>query len=148
MPLNPDSKNNQSHTFILQQLNYTLNIASFHPTPALQLAGKGALGGGSVGLLVSTVRNALEQHNKGAMGVITRTGGTIGLFSGFIYIYIRIFRFNLINKCVAAVGATFAFTESAVSNVRNDNDAISSAAGGCASGSLIGVRCESSYSKT
>ena len=47
-------------------------------------------------MLVSTVRNALEQHNKGAMRVITRTGGTIGLFREFIYIYIL--RSNLIKN--------------------------------------------------
>lgn len=86
------------------------------------MAGQGAIGGSGVGLVVSTVRNALETHNKGAMGVFTRTGSTISLF--------------------AAVGATFAFTEAAVSNVRGDQDAISSAAGGCAAGSIVGVRCE------
>ncbi|TIA72125.1 hypothetical protein E3P92_02012 [Wallemia ichthyophaga] len=102
---------------------HKLCTAGFHPTPALQLAGQGAIGGSGVGFLVSTVRNALETHNKGAMGVFTRTGSTISYF--------------------AAVGATFAFTETAVSNVRGDQDAISSAAGGCAAGSLIGARSKS-----
>jgi hypothetical protein len=34
----------------------------------------------AVGLFVSAVQNSLHSHNKGAMGVFTRTGGTIGLF--------------------------------------------------------------------
>jgi hypothetical protein len=34
----------------------------------------------AVGLFVSAAQNSLQSHNKGAMGVFTRTGGTIGLF--------------------------------------------------------------------
>lgn len=38
---------------------------------------------GAVGFVVSTLQNALGNHSHGAMGVVTRTGGTIGLFGTF-----------------------------------------------------------------
>lgn len=34
-----------------------------------------------VGLAVSAVQNSLQKHKAGAMGVFTRTGSTIALFS-------------------------------------------------------------------
>lgn len=37
--------------------------------------------GAAAGLLVSAVQNSLQKHNAGAMGIFTRTGGTIVLFS-------------------------------------------------------------------
>lgn len=77
----------------------------------------------AVGLVVSTLQNALGNHSYGAMGVVTRTGGTIGLF--------------------AAMGATFAFTETAVANQRQTNDAWNGAAGACSAGFLAGVRSRS-----
>lgn len=33
-----------------------------------------------VGVIAATVQNALGTHNRGAMGVFTRYGGTIGFF--------------------------------------------------------------------
>lgn len=35
------------------------------------------------GLLVSAIQNSVQTHNKGALGVFTRTGSTIALFSKF-----------------------------------------------------------------
>jgi len=72
---------------------------------------------------VSTVQNALGQHSHGAMGVFTRTGGTIGFF--------------------AAMGATFAFTKAFVANERQTDDALNGAVAGCASGFLAGIRSRS-----
>lgn len=40
----------------------------------------------------------------------------------------------------AAMGATFAFTESAVANQRQKDDALNGVAGGCAAGFLAGIR--------
>jgi len=74
-------------------------------------------------VLVSAVQNALDTHGRGASGVITRTGGTIGFF--------------------AAMGATFAFTDSYVANLRQTDDALNGAAGGCAAGFLAGIRARS-----
>lgn len=36
-----------------------------------------------VGLLVSAVQNSLQKHKAGAMGIFTRTGSTIALFSTY-----------------------------------------------------------------
>ena len=42
---------------------------------------------------------------------------------------------------LAAMGATFAFTEAVVANERQKNDALNGAAAGCAAGFLTGIRC-------
>ena len=52
----------------------------YTPKPALQVGSKTALTGAGVGLVYSALQNALSTHNHGAMGVLTRTGGTIGFF--------------------------------------------------------------------
>ncbi|KAF8807344.1 hypothetical protein BYT27DRAFT_7189435 [Phlegmacium glaucopus] len=96
---------------------------SYEPKPTLKYTSQVALQAGTLGLIVSTVQNALGKHSHGAMGVVTRTGGTIGFF--------------------AAMGATFAFTESFVANERRKNDALNGAAGGCAAGFLAGIRSRS-----
>ena len=44
----------------------------------------------------------------------------------------------------AAMGATFAATESIVANTREKNDYLNGAAGGCAAGFLAGIRGTSS----
>jgi len=47
---------------------------------------------------------------------------------------------------LAAMGATFAFTESFVANQREKNDALNGAIGGCAAGFLAGIK-SSSFTK-
>lgn len=74
------------------------------------------------GLLVSSVQNSLQKHNAGAMGVFTRTGSTIALFT--------------------AMGGIFSFTDSAVANTREKNDALNGALGGCAAGLVAGASGE------
>jgi len=44
---------------------------------------------------------------------------------------------------LAAMGTTFAFTESTVANIREKNDAVNGAAGGCAAGFLAGLKSAS-----
>ncbi|CAD6575911.1 MAG: hypothetical protein CYPHOPRED_005830 [Cyphobasidiales sp. Tagirdzhanova-0007] len=91
-------------------------------TEKAPLAGAFSVGlqGAGVGLLVSSVQNSLQTHNKGALGVFTRTGGTIGIF--------------------AAVPATFTYIDQALANLRSKDDAVNGAAGGCAAGFLMGVQ--------
>ncbi|TFK41222.1 hypothetical protein BDQ12DRAFT_733532 [Crucibulum laeve] len=96
---------------------------AFQPKETLKYASQIGLQAGAVGLFISTLQNALGHHNAGAMGVLTRTGGTIGFF--------------------AAMGATFAVTESVVANQRQNDDALNGAAGACAAGFLAGVRARS-----
>lgn len=71
------------------------------------------------GLLVSAVQNSLQTHNKGALGVFTRTGSTIAVFS--------------------AMGGIFSYTDSFVANTRGKTDAVNGAAGGCAAGLVLGA---------
>lgn len=74
------------------------------------------------GTLVSAVQNSVQTHNKGALGVFTRTGSTIALFT--------------------AMGGIFSFTDSFVANTRRQNDAWNGAAGGCAAGLVVGASGE------
>ncbi|EAU93174.1 hypothetical protein CC1G_10542 [Coprinopsis cinerea okayama7 len=98
-------------------------LKGFTPKPALDYAAKVGLQAGGFGLFISALQTAFGKHNHGAMGVVTRTGGTIGFF--------------------AAMGATFAFTEATVRNSREEDDAWNGAAGGCAAGFLAGLRAKS-----
>ena len=52
----------------------------YEPKPTVQYTSYVALQAGTFGIVVSALQNALGQHNKGAMGIFTRTGGTIGFF--------------------------------------------------------------------
>ncbi|KAI0825044.1 hypothetical protein BC628DRAFT_1321051 [Trametes gibbosa] len=97
--------------------------AAYEPKASLQYASAVGLQAAGVGALVSAVQNALGSHSSGAAGIFTRTGGTIGFF--------------------AAMGATFALTESVVANQRQTDDALNGAAGGCAAGFLAGIRARS-----
>ncbi|EJD04070.1 uncharacterized protein FOMMEDRAFT_19377 [Fomitiporia mediterranea MF3/22] len=99
------------------------SLAFYEPKSTLKYASFVGLQAGIVGTLVSTVQNALGKHNKGAFGVFTRSGGTIGFF--------------------AAMGFTFAATEAVVANTREKDDALNGAAGGCAAGFLAGLRARS-----
>lgn len=94
----------------------------YEDKPAMDITVKTALQGAGVGLLVSAVQNSLDKHNKGAMGVFTRTGGTIGLF--------------------AAMAGIFAGGEAISANVRQTDDAWNTAIGGCAAGFVAGLRRE------
>lgn len=38
---------------------------------------KALTAGAGSGLFISTIQNALQKHERGAMGIFTRTGGTI-----------------------------------------------------------------------
>jgi len=98
----------------------TDNKPIYEPKTPVAKAATVALKAGAVGFFVSSLQNALQKHNYGAMGVFTRTGGTIGFF--------------------AAMGATFAFTESFVANQRQKDDALNGAIGGCAAGFLAGIK--------
>ncbi|KAI0281574.1 hypothetical protein BGY98DRAFT_1094746 [Russula aff. rugulosa BPL654] len=96
---------------------------SFESRPTLQYAATVGMQSALVGAFVSSVQNALGTHSRGASGFLSRTGGTIGFF--------------------AAMGATFAATESIVANQRETQDALNGVAGGCAAGFLAGIRARS-----
>ncbi|KAL1978756.1 hypothetical protein VTN31DRAFT_1615 [Thermomyces dupontii] len=75
---------------------------------------------GGVGLLASAVQNTLTRQNVGPWGVLTRTGGTIGIF--------------------AAMGGTYEFVKTASANLRETNDHWNTALGGFFSGAVLGLR--------
>ncbi|GBE78011.1 hypothetical protein BKA93DRAFT_814267 [Sparassis latifolia] len=95
----------------------------YEPKPTLQYTSIIGLQAAGVGAFVSAIQNALGTHTRGAAGFFTRSGGTIGIFG--------------------AMGATFAFTEAAIANQREKDDALNGAAGACAAGFLAGVRARS-----
>ncbi|GAA6014866.1 hypothetical protein JCM10207_002206 [Rhodosporidiobolus poonsookiae] len=94
---------------------------AYTPTGAFAPAFKVGVTGAGVGLLVSSVKNALETHNKGAMGVFSRTGWVIGYF--------------------ATAGFVFSYVDHSVANlVESKDNGVAGAAGGCAAGFVSGIR--------
>jgi len=57
--------------------------SAFEAKSAVGAAATVGLQAGTVGLAVSAIQNALGKHSYGAMGVLTRTGGTIGYFGAY-----------------------------------------------------------------
>lgn len=49
----------------------------YHPVDALAAGSKGALITGSGGLFAAAVQNTMRKGNAGALGVFTKSGGTI-----------------------------------------------------------------------
>ncbi|KAI0094821.1 hypothetical protein BDY19DRAFT_44791 [Irpex rosettiformis] len=108
-----------------QQVHSTTTAATevattYDPKPSLQYASTVALQMAAIGTVVSATQNALGSHSRGAFGVFTRTGSTIGIFG--------------------AMGFAFALTEAAVANQREKDDSLNGVAGGCAAGFLGGIR--------
>ncbi|EGU12916.1 Ribosomal protein [Rhodotorula toruloides ATCC 204091] len=93
---------------------------AYHPDSPVARGAEGAMFGGGVGLFSSSVANALQTHNKGAMGVFTRTGWMIPVFG--------------------TVGATLGFTNAAVANaIESHDNGVAGAAGGAAAGFFLGL---------
>ncbi|KAI8065741.1 hypothetical protein BC940DRAFT_303474 [Gongronella butleri] len=83
-------------------------------------SGKTALIAGGLGFVVSAMQNTVQKHKQGAIGVATRTGGTVALF--------------------AAMGGIFTLGECAAKDIRGEDDPINAAIGGCAAGLVAGVK--------
>ncbi|KAI9367496.1 hypothetical protein BJX61DRAFT_547435 [Aspergillus egyptiacus] len=92
----------------------------YHPQDAIGRAFKTTGLTGSVGLFASAVQNTLARQNIGPWGVVTRTGGTIGIF--------------------AAMGGTYEFVKTASANLREKEDTWNVALGGFFSGAILGLR--------
>lgn len=54
--------------------------SSYQPRSPFRDATTVAYQAAAAGALVSVLQNALSSHKAGAFGVLTRTGGTIGMF--------------------------------------------------------------------
>lgn len=98
---------------------------NYHERSAFNDAMKGAGTCAMGGLFVSAVQNALSEHKQGAVGVFTRTGGTIALFT--------------------AMGGIFSATDSFVANAREKEDSLNGAVGGCAAGLVAGASSACCY---
>ncbi|KAL9940780.1 hypothetical protein V8E36_000268 [Tilletia maclaganii] len=98
-------------------------VEAYERQDAIGRGMNGALQAAAAGVLFSSVQNALQKHNAGALGIFTRTGSTIGIFT--------------------AMGGAFAFTEPTVANIREKEDPLNAAAGGCAAGLIMGVSARS-----
>ncbi|ORX47695.1 hypothetical protein DM01DRAFT_1385728 [Hesseltinella vesiculosa] len=86
-------------------------------------SGKTALIAGGLGFVVSAMQNTVQKHKEGAAGVLTRTGGTVGLF--------------------AAMGGIFTLGECVAKDIRQEDDPINAAIGGCAAGLVAGIKTHS-----
>ena len=53
---------------------------TFHPHDSVKNGIYGAAAGSTFGFIFSSAQNVLQKHNAGALGVFTRTGGTIAVF--------------------------------------------------------------------
>ncbi|GAA5860527.1 hypothetical protein JCM8547_000331 [Rhodosporidiobolus lusitaniae] len=94
---------------------------AYTPTSPFAPAFNVGLTGAGVGLFVSSIKNSLETHNRGAMGVFTRTGWIIGYF--------------------ATAGFVFSYVDHAVANaIENKTNGVAGASGGCAAGFVSGLR--------
>ncbi|KAF2827246.1 hypothetical protein CC86DRAFT_466051 [Ophiobolus disseminans] len=92
---------------------------TFHARDALSNTANTALQTTAAGAIVAGVQNTLRKQNVGAMGIITRSGGIIALFTG--------------------VGAAYQFTLDATSNLRQKDDCYSEAVAGFVAGAGVGV---------
>ena len=63
------------------------SVAPYEPKPAIQYAARVTMQAAGVGFAMSAIQNALGKHSHGAMGVFTRTGGTIGFFGAWPTLY-------------------------------------------------------------
>lgn len=71
------------------------------------------------GVFFSAMQNAMSEHKRGALGVFTRTGGTIALMAG--------------------MGGTYSAGKAISANAREKEDTLNSAVGACAAGLLGGA---------
>lgn len=84
-----------------------MSTAGYTPKDVTPTTFRVGLQSGFVGLIVSSIQNSLARHDQGAMGIFTRTGGTIALF--------------------AAMGTAFTATDAVAANMREKDDALNGA---------------------
>ncbi|KAI3393154.1 hypothetical protein diail_4679 [Diaporthe ilicicola] len=92
----------------------------YHPVDALKAGMQGAMITGAAGIFAAGIQNATRKQNFGALGVFTRSGGTIFTFT--------------------AVGGVYEFARNAAANLREKKDHYNAGIGGFFAGSILGVR--------
>ncbi|GJC77609.1 NADH-ubiquinone oxidoreductase subunit [Colletotrichum liriopes] len=101
---------------------------TYHPKDAIKasITASAALGG--AGFFMAAVHNALQKQNVGAMSVFTRSGGIIAV--------------------MAIGGGAYGFTQSAMANLRQKDDAWNTATAGFVAGSILGMTSMATPSRT
>ncbi|KAH7138009.1 NADH-ubiquinone oxidoreductase 213 kDa subunit [Dendryphion nanum] len=92
---------------------------TFHPKNTLGNTARTTMQTAFAGALVAGVENTMRKQNVGAMGIITRSGGLIALFT--------------------SVGAGYQFTKDASANLRQKDDAYNDAIAGFVAGNFVGI---------
>lgn len=92
----------------------------YRPVNAVQRGITSSIPSAAAGLFVSAMQNTLETHNRGALGVFTRTGSTIVIFT--------------------AMGGAYSFVSAASSNLREKSDAWNAFWGGAVAGAIGGLK--------
>lgn len=67
-----------------QPANLSREPAEYEEKPMLRNGMSALATGAASGLFLSTIQNALQKHDHGAMGIFTRTGGTISLLGEYL----------------------------------------------------------------
>ncbi|GAM83202.1 hypothetical protein ANO11243_011880 [Dothideomycetidae sp. 11243] len=93
---------------------------AYHPKDAVGAAVKATMITSGAGAFVSTIQNTLTRQNRGAMGFLTKTGGTIAVFG--------------------AMGGAYEFAKLASANLREKDDIWNPTIGGFFSGTMLGLR--------
>ncbi|TDZ53295.1 NADH-ubiquinone oxidoreductase 21.3 kDa subunit [Colletotrichum trifolii] len=91
----------------------------FHRKDAIKSGITAAAALGSTGFLLAAVQNALQKQNLGAMSVFTRSGGIIAVMT--------------------IGGGAYGFTQTAMANLREKDDAWNTATAGFVAGSILGL---------
>ncbi|KAJ4348500.1 uncharacterized protein N0V89_009876 [Didymosphaeria variabile] len=91
---------------------------TYHPRDTLANTSKTALQLSVAGAIFAGVQNTLRKQNVGAMGIITRSGGIIAVFTG--------------------VGVLYQFTKDATANLRQKDDTYGEALAGFMGGTAVG----------
>lgn len=96
------------------------NDETYHPKDAVAAGIRGAGIAGAAGAIIAGAQNTLTKSNVGALGVVSKFGGTIALFT--------------------AVGSCFEFVTAASANLRERNDYLNPTIGGFISGTIVGLK--------
>ncbi|EQB47261.1 NADH-ubiquinone oxidoreductase 21.3 kDa subunit [Colletotrichum gloeosporioides] len=92
---------------------------TYHPKDAIKTAIKSSVALGGAGFFLAAITNALQKQNVGAMSVFTRSGGIIAVMT--------------------LGGGAYGFTQTAMANLREKDDAWNSATAGFFAGSILGL---------
>lgn len=120
--------------------------AVYHPKDAIAFTTSTTFKIGMAGLAISAVQNALKRENIGAMGVLTRTGGTIVTFGRGPLMTIEddhCQASGVLIRVVVSVGAAYSFTRVACANLREKDDHWNTTIGGFVGGAVGGLRRKS-----